>query len=235
MKARTGLAVLALGLILGMAATESRADDGGPSVRAELALRERLERAYPTVRRWEIELLPAAEKTTDTNTDGTRPSVIVTRVGERSAVWVGSKTLGEHRNGGLLWFRVAGYAPAVTAARMLTAGTQLDTRDGELLESNIVGDDCRPLEDAAALAGMRIRRMVHAGEMICANLLEPVPPVARGEAVTLLYTGRSFSLSAQGVAQADGLMGKRVTVRNVSSGDIFTATVTGKGEVSVDE
>jgi flagella basal body P-ring formation protein FlgA len=235
MKARGARAVVTL-IFLGacLGAAECRADDRGLVVPAEQVLRQKLEHAYPTVTRWDIEPLPASTAPQSAATVN-HPSITVTRLGERSAVWVGSETLGDHRQGTLLWFSVAGYAPAVTAARPLSAGTSVDSRDGELLERNVVTGDCQPIEDAGALAGMRVRRSVHAGEIICTNLLEAVPPVARGEEVTLRYTGRSFTLTARAVAQADGLLGKRVTVRNVGSGDVLIATVTGKGEVSVNE
>jgi flagella basal body P-ring formation protein FlgA len=231
MKLHIALAFLTLACI---GASSCRADERGFVAGAEQALREKLALAYPTVTRWEIEVLPSSAAT-GIGTDAIPPTVTVTRVGERSAVWVGSKSLGEQRRGALLWFSVAGYAPAVTAARALTAGTSLDARDGEILEHNIVSGDCRPVDDTGALVGMRVKRMIHAGEMICASALEPAPPVTRGEEVTLRYTGRSFTLTARGVAQADGILGKRVMVRNVSSGDVFAATVTGRGEVSVDE
>ena len=202
--------------------------------KAEQALRAKLAIAYPAVTRWEVSLVPTSVEAAQGKPDS-HPSVTVTRVGQRSAVWVGSKSLGPDRRGALLWFGVAGYGLAVVAARPLVAGTALDSGDGALLERDIVGGGCAPLRDPQALVGKRSRRFLQAGEMICDNVLEPVPAVARGQEVTLLYTGRSFTLTAKGIAQADGLLGKRVTVRNVSSGEVFAATVTGRGEVSVDE
>jgi flagella basal body P-ring formation protein FlgA len=211
---------------------QNGAADSAPA--AEQALRQKLVSAYPTVSRWEITLLPSATEVTN-DVAATHPSVTVTRLGGRSAVWVGSKDLGEHRHGTLLWFTVAGFAPAVAAAHPLTAGAPLDTQDVALVERDIVGSDCKPLDNPTELTGMRVKRLVRTGELLCETLLEPVPPVARGQEVTLRYTARSFTLTARGVAQADGLIGKRVTVRNSSSGEIFAATVTGNGEVSVDE
>lgn len=201
---------------------------------AEQALRQKLTTAYPTVTRWEIAPLPAATESTGPASSAA-VTITVTRLGERSAVWVGSRTLGQHRHGSLLWFSVVGYATAVTAAHLLAAGTALDSQDGALVERDIVGSDCKAIDSPAALAGMRVRRLVRTGELLCASLLEPIPPVARGQEVTLRYAGRSFTLTARGVAQADGLLGKRVTVRNTSSGELLAATVTGNREVTVNE
>jgi flagella basal body P-ring formation protein FlgA len=201
---------------------------------AEQVLRSKLAIAYPSVTRWEIALLPSSMKALNAGT-GTRPSISVTRLGARSAVWVGSQSLGQDRHGTLLWFNVAGYAQALVAARPLSAGATLDSGDGALVERDIVGGSCNPVRDARALTGKRAKHFFQVGEIICDNLLEPVPAVARGEEVALLYVGRTFTLVAKAVAQADGTVGKRVSVRNVSSGEVFAATVTGKGEVSVNE
>lgn len=202
--------------------------------RAEQVLREKLAITYPTVTRWDISLLPSSTQAAKGGAE-THSSVTVTRLGQRSAVWVGSESLGQDRHGTLLWFNVAGYGQAVVAARPLSAGASLDSSDGALVEHDIVGGNCSPVRDPQALTAKRAKRFFQAGELICDNLLEPLPEVARGEEVALLYIGRNFTLAGKAIAQADGTVGKRVTVRNVSSGEVFAATVTGKGEVSVNE
>jgi flagella basal body P-ring formation protein FlgA len=225
-----------------LAVSESRAASEVPisqastpvATQAEQVLREKLAIAYTNVTRWEISLLPSS--TTAVNAGPyTHPSVTVTRLGQRSAVWVGSKNLGADRHGTLLWFNVAGYGQAVVAARSLSVGASLDSGDGAVVERDIVGVSCNPIRDPQMLTAKRTKRFFQVGEIICDNLLEPLPAVARGEEVALLYVGRNFTLAAKAIAQADGTVGKRVTVRNVSSGEVFAATVTGAGEVSVNE
>jgi len=201
---------------------------------AELALRAKLAIAYPAVTRWDISVLPSIVEPPAGNSEPCL-SVTVTRLGQRSAVWVGSESLERGRHGTLLWFNVAGYSQAVVAARALPAGTSLDSGDGSLVESDIVRDNCLPLRDLRSLPGKRSRHFLQAGELICANLLEAEPAITRGEEVALIYTGRNFTLTTRAIAQSDGIEGKRVTVRNVSSGQVFAATVTGKGEVTVHE
>jgi flagella basal body P-ring formation protein FlgA len=229
--------VLATGTLLAIACfavPECRAQEGAFPPAAEHVLREKLAIAYPTVTRWEISLLPSSTEASIGGAD-THPSVTVTRLGQRSAVWVGSKSLGRDRHGTLLWFNVAGYGQAVVAARPLSAGASLDSGDGTLVERDIVGGNCNPILDPLALTAKRAKRFLQVGEILCDSLLEPLPAVARGEEVALLYIGRNFTLAAKAIAQADGTVGKRVTVRNVSSGEVFPATVTGKREVSVNE
>jgi flagella basal body P-ring formation protein FlgA len=235
---------LALAIVAGFGSAECCAEDGGITAPAEQALRVKLEQAYPTVTRWEIGLLPASQEPAadagtlnarGQNAAGDHPSIVVTRVGERSAVWVGSPMTAERRRGSLLWFNVAGYGPALVAAHAIAAADSLDPHDATAAERDVVAADCPLIADRGALAGMRAKRLLRAGDIICSTLLEPVPPVSRGKEVTLLYVGRSFTLTARGIAQGDGLLGKPVTVRNSSSGDVLTATVSGQAEVSVHE
>jgi flagella basal body P-ring formation protein FlgA len=234
---------LALTIAVALGSADCRAEDGAMAAPAEQALRVKLEQAYPAVTRWEISLLPGSQAAADAGTlDSARqiagvdhPRIVVTRLGERSAVWIGSPLTAERRHGSLLWFSVAGFAPALVATHAIAAASPLDPQDAALMERDVVAADCPSMADPGALAGMRMRRMLRAGEMICAGLLEPVPAVSRGQEVTLLYVGRRFTLSARGIAQGDGLLGKPVTVRNISSGDVFTAVVSGQREVSVHE
>lgn len=232
-------ALLAIACSAGLecrAAQEVTFPQASPPVtnQAEQVLREKLASAYRTVTRWEISLLPSSIEAAN-GVANTHPSVTVTRLGQRSAVWVGSKSLGRDRHGALLWFNVAGYGQAVVAARPLSAGTSLDSGDGALVEHDIMGISCDPVRDPRALIAKRAKRFFQPGEIICDNLLEPLPAVTRGEAVALLYIGKNFTLAAKAIAQTDGTVGKRVSVRNVSSGEVFAATVTGKGEVSVND
>jgi flagella basal body P-ring formation protein FlgA len=201
---------------------------------AEQVLRGKLAMAYPTVTRWEISVLPSSMEASN-GAAGPHPSITVTRLGQRSAVWVGSEDLGPDRRGRLLWFNVAGYSQAVVAAHPLSAGAPLDSSDGALVERDIMSGNCGAIQDPRALTAKRAKRFFQSGEMICDNFLEALPAVARGEEVALLYIGRTFTLASKAIAQTDGTVGKRVTVRNVSSGEVFTATVTGKAEVSVNE
>jgi flagella basal body P-ring formation protein FlgA len=100
---------------------------------------------------------------------------------------------------------------------------------------DLVAAGCAALDSPAALEGMRAKITIDEGEVICMTAIEPRPPVARGDEVTVRYVAGPVMLTTRAVAQADGLVGKTVLVRNTGSGDFFRATVSGKAEVRVDE
>ena len=159
-------------------------------------------------------------------------TVSVTRLGQRSAVWLGSADKARHRRGQLLWFAVSGYAPVLTASHLIAFGAPLTPADGHLQDQDIIAAACKPLLEADALAGQRARRTLHEGDTLCTAAIEPVPAVARGQEVVMHYAAQNLQLTARAVAQTDGTLGRSVSVRG-PSGEIFTAIVSGKGEVSV--
>lgn len=224
-------AIFAVGL-----AGVCRADDALQQ-QAESALLQRLHAAYPRATRFAIDPLPTEWRASAwlERAHVAHPTVLVTRVGSRSAVWVGTSPESGVPRGAMLWFQVAGYAPAVVATQLLASGTALQAGDGEMANRDIVAADCQPLSDPAQLAGMRATRLVLRGDVLCAGAVEPLPPVARGERVTARFAAHGVSITTQAVAQGDGVIGAPVAVRNIGGGPVYSATVTGKAEVSVSD
>jgi flagella basal body P-ring formation protein FlgA len=207
------------------------AADVSPLHTAEQVLRKALEENYPTVVHWEISALTSPDSIPK-EADTAGATVSVTRLGQRSAVWLGSADKSRHRRGQLLWFAVSGYAPVLTASHLIVFAAALTPADGHLQDQDILAAGCQPLVAQEALIDQRARRTLHEGDTICAAAIEPTPAVARGQEVVMHYAGRNLQLTAHAVAQTDGLLGKSVSVRS-PSGEIFTATVSGRGEVSV--
>jgi flagella basal body P-ring formation protein FlgA len=75
--------------------------------------------------------------------------------------------------------------------------------------------------------------LIRAGSTVLRNQLSRAPEVTRGDVVKVELTAGSAHLSLEGRAQADGVTGKTILVKNLSSGKDFRARVTGKGKVSV--
>ena len=203
--------------------------------RAESALRQKLHDAYPAVRQWTVNLLPqeVQESASLAQQHISHPTIYVTRVGTRSAVWVGSAPTGPMPHGALLWFAVAGYGPALVATHLIPRGSGLAPSDARPGQADLVAAACPPVADEAGLEGMRAVTTIPAGDVICAGAIEPMPPVVRGEQVTARFASHGVVVSAPVEALSDGVVGGAVTVRNVQSGEVFTAMVTGKAEVAV--
>jgi flagella basal body P-ring formation protein FlgA len=237
--ARNGWARGRLGALLvllaGSAAGVCRAGPGTVP-RAESALREKLHAAYPGVDRWRIGLLPQQLQASArlAREHIRHPIAIVTRLGPQSAVWVGTSPQSQAPRGAVLWFEVAGYAPALAATHLIPSGASLHPADAALGEHNVLAAGCQAIANPGALRGMRALRLIRAGAVICADAIAPTPPVVRGQEVTARFTAGGVQITARVQAENDGYLGGPVTVRS-PRGDALTATVTGKAQVSVND
>lgn len=71
----------------------------------------------------------------------------------------------------------------------------------------------------------RMARSVGAGQVIKRTDIEPVPVIAKGEKVNLVYEGQSLRLVVKVEALADGGVGQAIEVRNLQSNRKIMATV----------
>jgi flagella basal body P-ring formation protein FlgA len=69
--------------------------------------------------------------------------------------------------------------------------------------------------------------------MVLRSQLSRALEVARGEVVKVEVTAGGAHLLFDGRAETDGVTGKTILVKNLTSGKDFQARVTGKGKVSV--
>jgi flagella basal body P-ring formation protein FlgA len=198
---------------------------GNPVVAAETLLRERLEHRYPRVVRWEVE--PLARGRSASATEVVELEILT--VGARSAVRVKAAS----RRPTTIWYSVRGLAPVLTAARALPARAPIDAADVIATERDVVSLPCAVLPPDAQTSGMRMRTSRAAGEPLCAEHLEPMPAVARGEIVTVQYVSERVTVARRAIAQRDGEIGQRILVRGTDGGVPFRARVSGAGEVVV--
>jgi len=71
----------------------------------------------------------------------------------------------------------------------------------------------------------RMVRSVGVDQVIHFTDIEPVPVIAKGEKVTLLYQGDNIRLQVKAEALSDGGVGQRIQVRNLQSNRKIAATV----------
>lgn len=71
----------------------------------------------------------------------------------------------------------------------------------------------------------RVARSVGTDQVITNESIEPVPVIAKGGKVNLVYEGSNIRLSVKAVALADAGVGQRIQVRNVQSDRKITGTV----------
>jgi flagella basal body P-ring formation protein FlgA len=190
-------------------------------------LRIQLAAKFPQVTRWQIAKLQTSaslaqsersrEGSTPVQIGALGPRVVVTAAGARQ------------------WFSVAGFARALAARQSVARGAELSPALGVLEERDIVGAGCAVLTDAQVLRGMRARRGISAGQLLCADVLEARPAVCRGDRVLVRYAGTHVSITTTAIAQSDGAAGAAVLVRNPATSINYRAEVTGLREVTIHE
>ena len=93
--------------------------------------------------------------------------------------------------------------------------------------------DDRPARNLDEVVGFVPRTLIRSGATVLRSQLSRAPEVARGDVVKVEVTAGGAHLLFEGRAETDGVTGKTILVKNLSSGKDFRARVTGKGKVSV--
>jgi len=126
----------------------------------------------------------------------------------------------------------------VTANRVVAAA---DLRPGTPIQPSqirVESAEESPFEDGLIRAlddtvGLVAKATIQKGSAIRKSQVAPPLDVARGDLVRLeVYTGNAH-LSMEVRAEASGMKGSTITVRNLSSGRDFQARIAGKGQVTV--
>ena len=197
---------------------------------AQDQLQQRLRDAYPSVTSWS--LLPMlserqmnAEASSDLNIDEVK-------LGRRSALQISWRD-GERHVRQTLWFDVHAEQTALRLG--------VDMRRNEALRAESVHADahapweptCNAVADATSVQGMRARKALRAGDVLCADDIEPKPHVSRGERVLVHSSAGLVTVVVNGIAEQDGNIGDRLQVRNPENGELYVASVAAEGEVVV--
>lgn len=121
-------------------------------------------------------------------------------------------------------------AMVAVAAAPLAAGQVLTAADMALERRDItaIADSSA---DLAALAGLSSRRTLRPGDVLRKSQLAAPLLVKRGESVRIVARREQIEVSMAGEALDAGALEAQVRVRNVASGTVIRARVTGPGSV----
>lgn len=128
-------------------------------------------------------------------------------------------------------FDVQAFGPAWVATRDVRVGETLAGAALAQKEVDIARQRAAPLADPPANA--RLRRPLLAGEALTAAHVETVPPVQRGEYVTVRSQTGAVGIEARAEALQDGRPGQLVWVRLASATGPVHARVVSEGIVEV--
>lgn len=198
---------------------------------AERALTVELRRAHPDVGEWTLEPLLGRRQEAKLEGAGALEAEVV-HIGKRSAVRLRSRTTAK-APGVLVWFAVSGAQPMLTAKSELRSLVALAPEAAHYELRDVMALGCEPIASPEALAGMRARARIPAGAVLCTESIQLRPAVGRGEQVTVVATSGPVTITGRAVAQQDGSIGEVLRVKSSSSGEIYTAAVTGEREVTV--
>ncbi len=90
-----------------------------------------------------------------------------------------------------------------------------------------------PIVNIEPWLGFAFSQRVRAGKVLGERMLKLPMLVSKGEAVLIVHESFGLQLQTKGVALTNAALGKRVQVRNTSSGKIVEATAVARGLVEV--
>ncbi len=122
---------------------------------------------------------------------------------------------------------------AYVASKRIARGLPLDRSDlfVERRDVTRIFDKVLPL--TASLASVRAAKVINAGSVIEADMIEPIPDVLRGDEVVIKCNLGAMEIRTIGTAREDGLRGDEIEVMNKSTRKRITAEVESPGVVTV--
>ena len=153
---------------------------------------------------------------------------------QAETIWRGYVLYGNNRR-----FSVIARARITTTSTRVVAVADLPTgapvrEDQVQLESfDSSAFDDRPARNLDEVVGFVPRTLIRSGATVLRSQLSRSPEVAKGDMVKVEVTAGGAHLLFEGRAETDGIQGKTILVKNLTSGKDFRAKVIGKGKVSV--
>jgi flagella basal body P-ring formation protein FlgA len=223
-------------LVMGCALLGCSASSQGASdwrALAEQALRQALTKQHPNIEEWRLRALTGARQEPRLAAQPVVDAEVM-QLGARSAVQLWCDQQSRYRCA-TVWFAVSGLQYAVTSAAELAQAGTVRAQGLIMQQHDVMKLGCEPLSSLEGVEGSRTRQRLYAGQALCRNFLEPRPAVGRGESVTVRAVAGSVAITAHAVAQQDGNVGQTVRIKRSNSISPFMATVTGVGQVTVNE
>jgi flagella basal body P-ring formation protein FlgA len=153
---------------------------------------------------------------------------------QAEVVWRGYVLYGNGRRFGIsARARISTTTTRVVAVADLSVGTPVRKDQVRLESFDTSALDDRPARNLDEVVGYVPKAPIRAGSTVLRSQLARAPEVARGDIVKVEVTAGAAHLLFEGRAETDGITGKMILVKNLTSGKDFRAQVTGKGQVSV--
>ena len=153
---------------------------------------------------------------------------------QADVIWRGYVLYGNNRRFGITArARITTTTTRVVAVSDLATGVPVREDQIRLESFDAFALDDRPARNLDEVVGFVPRTPIRSGVTVLRSQLSRAPEVARGDMVKVEVTAGGAHLLFEGRAETDGVEGKTILVKNLTSGKDFRARVTGKGKVSV--
>lgn len=133
------------------------------------------------------------------------------------------------------WVELSDLRNVLTYAAPASAKAPMDTLRLATGDVDMLCCEGATVPSVDALAGMRVRRAVRAGEPVLLSDFEPMPDVVERQQIGIEVVRGPVRLSTVGTALADGRIGQVIAVRPDASEHTVKARVTAKHTVTLDE
>lgn len=125
------------------------------------------------------------------------------------------------------------FRPVVVANRPLQRQVVLSAADVALAERDVGLLNQGYLTELHQAVGNKLTRAVLTDQVLAPSYLQQAEVVRKGDQVVITANGAGISVRMQGEALSDGAPGRQIRVKNLSSGRVVRARVTGPGQVEV--
>jgi len=125
------------------------------------------------------------------------------------------------------------YGNVIQTAGPLTKGHILKKDDLMSVEEDLGRIKYGYFISKEKLIGKQLKRRLPQGRVIKANYVKAQTLVKRGELVTIVAENTGYSVKMTGTAMANGVLGDRIRVKNISSKRIVEGTIKEAGVVSI--
>ena len=121
----------------------------------------------------------------------------------------------------------------VITLRPMNRGHKISPQDITTMKREVNGLHTGFYTDPARVIGKLIKRSIPVNSVLDPNLLEKMLLVRRGEQVAIIAKAGGLEVRMMGKAMMDGTEGEQIRVRNMTSKQIVTGTVTDSGTIDV--
>ena len=151
----------------------------------------------------------------------------------RMSVWVDIFVDGHRVQTQPVWFAVEAYTEVAVATQDLSAHAEITPAEILFERRDIAGLSAAPVVDEIP-ERHRVRHRVSAGDVVLASTLEPIPPVQKGEMITVFARHGRVALAVEARALDDGRLDESVLVENLNSRSAYRAIVSGIRQATVE-